>query len=81
MRPPRRDIAERSVNAVLFAQSHRHFTAQSLGIELGILPRHARRYIDYLSLYMPIVEIKPARYEFGTPSRLPAEFALMREGK
>lgn len=64
-RPEKNSTIERAVKAVAFVQNHRSWTIDDLSAELGIHKNNGRKYLIALSLQMPIVELKPARYGSG----------------
>ncbi|MDA8138003.1 MAG: hypothetical protein M0036_05045 [Desulfobacteraceae bacterium] len=71
------DVIGRAVQAVRFVQTHRCWTIEDLSKELGVHKQSGRRYLAALSLHLPIMEVKPARY--GQCGRVAALYALAKE--
>lgn len=78
-RQSKQDIINRAIRAVEFIHNNRFFTIEDLASELCIHKNSARKWLDALSMKLPIVQVKPARYVTGYGvSQLPAIYKLER---
>jgi hypothetical protein len=78
MKSSRKTVIERVLMAIEFMERNRYWTIEDLSNHLGTCRRNGAKYVREMSIYLPIIEVKPLRYGVDGVGLLPIIFSLQK---